>query len=230
MVEARLRPLWRLDYDPGMPPHRIPLRTDEIVVVAGIPRSGTSLLMQMLEAGGVPPLRDEVREPDEDNPRGYYELEAAKRLARDASWLGSARGHAVKIVHSLISRLPADFDYRVVLVERRLDEVLASQERMLVRLGGSAETAKETVLPADRLAQIFASQLVTVMAWLDAQPNLTWLHLSHGDLIAEPRESAARIDDFLGGALDRVAMAAAVEPDLHRVRADAPPVGDPIGR
>ena len=213
-----------------MQPHRVPLGADEIVVVAGIPRSGTALLMQMLEAGGIPPLRDDVREPDEDNPRGYYELSAAKRLARDASWLGSARGHAVKIVHSLVSRLPADFGYRVLLVERRLDEVLVSQERMLVRLGGSAETAKETVLSADRLAQIFAAQLVTVMGWLDAQPNLTWLHLGHADLIADPRESAARIDDFLGGALDRMAMAAVVEPDLHRVRAAAPPIDDPIER
>lgn len=187
-------------------------------MVAGIPRSGTSLLMQMLAAGGVPPLCDATRPPDADNPRGYFELAAARRLARDASWLDAAPGHAVKIVHALVSRLPDRHRYRVLLVERRMDEVLASQRRMLARVAGH-----EPALPPgddERLGRVFAAQLEEAKRWLERQPNLGWLALRHADLIADPEAQAARIDAFLGGGLDRSAMAAAVEPALHRVRAE----------
>jgi hypothetical protein len=187
---------------------------DEIVVVAGVPRSGTSLLMQMLAAGGVPLLCDDVRKPDPDNPRGYFELEAARRLARDSSWLDDARGRAVKLVHALVPKLPPRHRYRVLLVERRMDEVLASQERMLAR-GGSPPPAADA-----GLGEVFAAQLAEVGRWLAVQPNADWLPLRHAELIARPRECALRIDHFLGGGLDRAAMAAVVEPALYRVRAE----------
>jgi hypothetical protein len=187
---------------------------DEIVVVAGIPRSGTSLVMQMLAAGGVPLLRDDVRGPDPDNPRGYFELEAAKRLARDSGWLDQACGRAVKIVHALVPELPPRHRYRVLLVERRMDEVLVSQERMLAR-GASTPPVADA-----RLGDVFAAQLAAAKRWLAAQPNADWLLLRHADLIGRPADCAARIDHFLGGALDREAMVAVVEPALYRARAE----------
>jgi hypothetical protein len=192
---------------------------DEIVVVAGIPRSGTSLVMQMLEAGGLAPLCDGVRRPDADNPRGYYELEAAKRLARETDWLDAARGRAGKIVHALVPKLPSQHTYRVLLLERRLDEVLASQDRMLAR---RADGEPDAALPDDRLAAVFAAQQDAAKRWLAAQPNARWQTVRHADLIADPHASAARIADFLGGSLDRVAMAAVVEPALYRERASGP--------
>jgi len=200
---------------------------DEIVVVAGIPRSGTSLLMQMLGAGGMPLLCDGVRAPDPDNPRGYFELEAARRLARESGWLVAARGRAVKIVHALVPELPAQHRYRVLLVERRMDEVLASQERMLAR----AAQRDGTPPPAadERLGAVFAAQSTRLKRWLDAQPNVRWLLVPHADLIARPLGWAARIDEFLGGVLDRDAMASVVEPSLYRARgapAGAGPVSD----
>jgi LPS sulfotransferase NodH len=196
------------------------LGPDEIVVVAGVPRSGTSLLMQMLAAGGIAPHSDGVRAADPDNPRGYLEHEAAKRLARDSGWLAEARGRAVKVVHVLVPELPPRHAYRVLLVERRLDEVLASQERMLARREGR-EVGPDLPAPDERLAAAFRAQLETARCWLEAQPNVEWLRVRHADLIGDPAGSAARIADFLGEGLDRAAMAAAVEPALHRVRADA---------
>ena len=102
---------------------------DFITVVSGLPRSGTSMMMQMLAAGGISPMTDEVRAADSDNPRGYYELEKVKHLRQDHTWLKDAVGKAVKIVHLLLMELPADRDYRVILMQRDLEEVLRSQAR-----------------------------------------------------------------------------------------------------
>ena len=118
----------------------------------------------------------------------------------------------------------------MILAERRMDEVLASQERMLERLGDLAGGASEAVLSADRLAAVFADQLERIRRWLDAQPNVVWLHQHHADLLARPGESAARIANFLGGDLDRVAMAGAVEPELYRVRRSGSPADDFVTR
>ena len=110
----------------------------EIIVVSGLPRSGTSLMMQMLAAGGVEVVTDHVRTADTDNPRGYYEFELVKKIKQDASWLPEARGKAVKMVSQLLYDLPAGEKYRIIFLERDLDEVLVSQEKMLERLGRTA--------------------------------------------------------------------------------------------
>src|SRR5262245_20267166 len=109
--------------------------SNEIIVVSGLPRSGTSLMMQMLDRGGIPAVTDRLRAADEDNPRGYYEFEAVKRTKQDASWLPAARGRAVKLVSSLLYDLPNSEAYRVLFMQRDMDEVLESQEKMLARLG-----------------------------------------------------------------------------------------------
>src|SRR4026209_2745330 len=94
-----------------------------IVVVSGLPRSGTSMMMQMLQAGGLEILTDAVRTPDGSNPKGYFEFEAVKDLDKGQApaWLAGARGKAVKIVSSLVRWLPESNDYQVIFMQRNLN-------------------------------------------------------------------------------------------------------------
>ena len=174
-------------------------------MVSGVPRSGTSLVMQMLAAGGYPVLADESRPPDDHNPRGYLEYAPVKALRRDTSWLPEARGRAVKVIHALVSVLPEGCDYRLVLVRRDLHEVVASQEAMLPQ-------PLEDGLGADRLVEIFAAQLTELETWLAAQPHFRVLRLEHEALLSEPRAAAEQLAAFLDGGLDAAAMAAVVDP------------------
>jgi hypothetical protein len=187
--------------------------TPYVTVVSGAPRSGTSLMMQMLGAGGMELLTDGARRADRDNPRGYFELEAAGRLPADAEWLEKAVGRAVKLVHVLVPRLPADRRYRILLMRRDWREVLASQRVMLERGGGVPEG------PGDaRLAEIFAAQLAEVESWVSLSPQADLLQVDFNLLVREPLRTARRIAAFLDGELDPEDMAAAVLPSLYRQR------------
>jgi hypothetical protein len=184
-----------------------------ITVVSGLPRSGTSMMMQMLAAGGLPVLTDGRRSADADNPRGYYEYEAVKSLAQDASWLACAHGKAVKIVSALLAHLPDGCEYRVIFMRRPMAEVLASQRAMLERLGRA--------VPGDddaRLGELFARHLDDVAALLRRRPSIARLDVNYPDVIAAPLRVAAAVNAFLGGALDPAQMAATVAPELHRKR------------
>ena len=195
-------------------------RRSFVTVVSGVPRSGTSLVMRMLAAGGLKVLSDGARAPDADNPRGYYELEAVKRLGDEgasADWLAVARGSAVKIIHRLLPHLPVGADapvFRVLLLRRDLAEVVASQSAMLARSGGGPPDE----LSEARLAEIFAAQLREAEAFLGAA-DIAWLAVRHADLLADTAAACQRVDAFLGGGLDCASMAAAVEPALYRQRA-----------
>jgi hypothetical protein len=187
--------------------------TDFITVVTGLPRSGTSLMMQMLNAGGIRPLTDQVRAPDESNPRGYFEFEPVKRLRTDQSWLVQARGHAVKVVHVLVPHLPVDatLRYRVILMRRDMREILASQRVMLERQGKKSED--ETIL-----ARGYYAQLSALEEWLRAREEFSMLAIHYRELIENPRAAIIEIDNFLGGRLDIEAMVNAVDPELYRQR------------
>ncbi len=191
----------------------------EIVVVSGLPRSGTSLLMQVIHAGGIPAVVDHVRAPDPDNPRGYYEFERVKRLKADAGWLPAARGKVVKMVSQLLYDLPPTERYRVVFTERDVDEVLDSQEKMLARLGRPAA-------PRAEIARAFGMHLNRLHAWLAAQPNFAVLRVRYADVVVSPAAEVARVSAFLGGGLDVEAACAAVDPSLYRNRKAA---GAPAG-
>jgi tetratricopeptide (TPR) repeat protein len=185
-----------------------------ITVVSGLPRSGTSMMMQMLHAGGHPCLIDGERGADDDNPRGYFEIEKVKRLRTDASWLRDARGRALKIVAPLLMYLPAALPCRVLFMERDLHEVVASQRRMLERQGRTG-----AALSDDRLRETFARQLRQVRRLL-AERAVPTLWVSYRDAVERPTELATRVHAFLGGALDEVAMADAVDRRLYRQRKD----------
>lgn len=185
---------------------------ETITIVSGLPRSGTSLMMQMLAAGGIPPLTDDRRPPDEDNPRGYLEYEPAKGLQRDASWLSQAKGRTVKIVAQLLRFLPPGFDYRVVFMERDLDEVLRSQATMLARQGRSG--AK---LGPAALRRVFAAQVARIKEML-VMRGIPTLYVSFNESLRQAEESAVRVNGFFGGRLDERAMAGAVDSSLYRQR------------
>ncbi|MGE0815310.1 MAG: sulfotransferase family protein [Vicinamibacterales bacterium] len=186
-----------------------------IVIVSGLPRSGTSMMMTMLAAGGVPLVVDGVREADPSNPKGYFEYEPVKDLDKrgaDLGWLRGARGRAVKIISFLLTWLPEDFSYDVILMQRDLDEVLASQAEMLSRRGeapGEAEAARAT----------FEGHLAQLDRFLASRPCFRTLRVPYRDAVAAPAATAARVAAFLGRRLDTAAMAAAVDPALYRNRA-----------
>jgi Sulfotransferase domain len=183
----------------------------EIIIVSGLPRSGTSLMMQMLENGGIEVLTDQLRSADVDNPRGYYELEKVKKIKEDASWLPLARGKAFKMVSQLLYCLPPTEEYRIIFMNRDLDEVLRSQEKMLKRLGRSADTS-------DEMKQSFAMHLQKLQAWLQKQENMQVLRVSYNDLMGNPKGQAERVNEFLRGGANVPGMAKTVDPSLYRNR------------
>ena len=189
-----------------------------VTIVSGLPRSGTSMMMQMLAAGGMPVLADDARAPDPDNPRGYFEFGPAKRTARDGRWVGGAVGKAVKVVHLLVPALPAGYEYRVVFMCRDVREVLASQAEMLRRLGRRGADLR----PA-RLAEVFAGQLRRAREWVAGRAHFAALDVDYGQVVADPAGQAARVNRFLDGRLDEARMAAAVDPALYRRRGGRDP-------
>jgi len=191
-----------------------------IVVVSGLPRSGTSLAMRMLEAGGMPVLTDGVRAADVSNPNGYYELERVKTLdARgDTAWLGEARGRAIKIISFLLTWLPETYDYRVVFMDRRLDEVMASQDAMLLQRG------EQAVADAQRTAAaLYDEHLRQVERFLARRACFSVLRLEYAAVVDRPADAAARLAAFVRQPLDVARMAAVADPALYRNRHDAAP-------
>jgi LPS sulfotransferase NodH len=184
----------------------------DVIVVTGLPRSGTSLMMQMLDRGGIEIVTDHVRTADADNPRGYYEFEPVKAIERDASWLPAARGKAVKMVSFLLYHLPPTERYRFILMERNLDEVLASQEKMLQRLGRNAAASR------DEMKRSFELHLAGLNRWLARQSHAAVLRISYHELMATPQAQALRLCDFLDRQVNADRMLAAIDPQLYRNR------------
>lgn len=194
-------------------------KSDIVIIVSGLPRSGTSMMMKALEAGGVEALTDHIRKADEDNPKGYYEFERVKKTKEDPSWLPLANGKVVKMVYRLLYDLPQNYIYRVIFMIRDMQEILTSQKKMLQRSGKSQQPISD-----EQMAALFAAELDQCRRWLARQPNFTVLYVEYKDMIFQPEREACRIDDFLGAGLDVDAMAASVDPNLYRNRlADADP-------
>jgi hypothetical protein len=191
----------------------------EIVVVTGLPRSGTSMLMQAVTAGGLNPLTDGLRIPDEDNPRGYFEFEPATRLRTDRSWVPRARGKVVKLVLPLLPNLPPGETYRIIVIQRDLSEVAASQRRMLERLQRLDQAAALSEEELDRAYRVHEEE---VLRWLARRGEIAVLALDYVDTLADPQSTAARIGAFLGRGFDARACAAAIAPELRRQYRNVP--------
>ncbi len=187
-----------------------------IIVVSGLPRSGTSMLMKMLEAGGVEVASDGQRTADTDNPKGYYELERVKDLSKekDKSWVRDLRGKTVKVISYLLKDLPEGHSYKVVFLNRDLNEVMASQNKML----------KHRSVPFDpkddgKMIRNFEAHLREVQAMLHSDVRFEALYLNHRDILHDPHAASGRINGFLGGHLDETKMAGVVDHNLYRNRA-----------
>jgi hypothetical protein len=184
-----------------------------IVIVSGLPRSGTSLMMQMLQAGGMPLLIDDQRPADADNPNGYWEYEPVKRLQQDHTWMPQAEGKAMKVVSALLQYLPRSHTYKIIFMHRPLPEVLASQAVMLQRRGEQGGKADDQTLAA-----VFGQHLDRTERWLAMQQHMTVLSVNYHETLADPVATATRVAQFIGLPLAVEDMARAVDPRLHRQR------------
>ncbi len=192
-----------------------PPETTPVIVVSGLPRSGTSMMMKMLEAGGLDVYVDDMRSPDDDNPEGYYEFERVKQLDKgDTDWVQDARGQVVKVISALLAYLPPKCEYKVIFMHRNIQEVLASQQKMLDRreeAGGS--------LSDEEMAELYRKHLAQVDDWLKQQPNFSVLEVDYNQLLADPAPQTDLVNRFLGGTLNSEGMMAVVNPTLYRNRA-----------
>ncbi len=185
-----------------------------LTIVSGLPRSGTSMMMKMLEAGGIPVLIDEIREADDDNPRGYYEFEPVKKTKHDASWVADSMGKVVKMVHLLLLDLPLEYEYRVVFMRRHLDEVVRSQNVMLQRKGKGTDD-----LPAEQIKKLYLSQIDKVQSYTSEHAShFQLIEIDYNSVLEDPAPRIEQLQTLLGD-LDASAMQTVVEPSLYRNRA-----------
>jgi hypothetical protein len=188
-----------------------PVPAPYVVVVSGLPRSGTSMMQKMLEAGGVTPLVDQVRAADENNPNGYYEFERVKALKDgDKNWLVEAQGKSVKVISALLQYLPPTYNYRVLFMQRNLDEILASQHKMLVDRGEPAGTVSD-----EEMMRLFQAHQLQVSTWLEKQKNFRTLNVYYNALLQDPLPQSESINQFLDGRLQVDEMVKVVDPQLH---------------
>jgi nucleoside diphosphate kinase len=185
----------------------------EIIIVSGMPRSGTSMMMKMLESAGLEILTDKLRTADENNPKGYYEFERVKNLkAGDFEWFSEAQGKVVKVISVLLEFLPNQYQYKIIFMRRNMEEVLSSQRQMLVRVGKQDEASD------DKLAELYENHLKKTETWLEQQPNMSMLYISYNQILHDPGPDLNRINQFLGGDLDVQSMLQVVDQNLYRER------------
>ncbi|MFM8289010.1 MAG: tetratricopeptide repeat protein, partial [Planctomycetaceae bacterium] len=202
-------------------PVALPPLAETVVIVTGLPRSGTSMMMQMLQAGGITPFADDHRPADESNPKGYLEHELARKLAADQTWVGGAKGQAVKIVAQLLPHLPRDHKYRIVMMHRPLAEIVASQKKLLKRLGKEGGQISD-----ESLQKTFAQQVRQVRALLGhfrQQGLLDVLDIKYHDVLRDPQSVARQLAGFMGTQFDVGKAAWAVDPSLRHETSGEPP-------
>lgn len=192
------------------------LNAETVTVVSGLPRSGTSLLMNILEGAGQPILADGLRRADHDNPNGYYEYEPVKALPTNSDWVKDARGKVVKVIYRLLPHLPAPLAYDVLFMDRDLDEVIASQDAMIRRLSG--QLPEQSAIGVDSLVRAQRQDLKRVLSWLSQQPNFRVLHVDFNRLLRNSEPELRRLGEFLDLPLDVVALQQRIEPKLYRNR------------
>lgn len=199
--------MWKRIFGKKNQPHQ------PITIVSGLPRSGTSMMMRMLVAGGMEVVVDNIRRADEDNPEGYYEFERVKKIKEDVSWLDDTYGKAFKMVSSLLYALPKEKKYRVICMERAMPEILASQKAMLQRKGEGSSGPDD-----EKMGQMFAKHLATTKGWLKEQDNIDVIYVSYNDVLVNPRKNVQMVQQFLGTHLDVDKMVEVVDQALYRNR------------
>lgn len=191
---------------------------EPIIVVSGLPRSGTSMMMKMLTAAGMTVAQDGIRSADEDNPKGYFELEKVKELdkVQEKGWMKDYRGQVVKVISFLLRDLPPDNNYKVIFMLRELEEVLASQKKMLERRNEPADAVDD-----EKMKKNYDNHLRKVRYMLEREANMDVLYVKYDEVVANPRGEAERVNKFLGGEFDVEKMTAAVDGSLYRNRKES---------
>ncbi len=185
-----------------------------IYVVSGLPRSGTSMMMKMLEAGGLYPMTDNIRTADDDNLQGYYEFERVKAMKEgDTAWVGDAQGKVIKVISALLEHLPSTYQYKIVFMEREMMEILASQRKMLERRGKPGNPAED-----GKFAELYGKHLEKVKSWLSAQPNMSVFYVRYNEMVADPAGYANKVAEFLGSAVYVEAMKNVPQEQFYRQR------------
>ncbi len=187
---------------------------DYITIVSGLPRSGTSMMMRMLQAGGMDVLTDNIRTPNEDNPLGYFEIENVKKLKEgEFGWLSEAEGKAIKVISALLKHLPDQYSYKVIFMRRDIDEVLASQKQMMVR-----RNEPVNIINDDELGLVFKKHLVQVEHWLAEQRNFEVVYVDYKDVINDTKSNLMKMRQNLDITFDIEPMLNVPDQGLYRQR------------
>jgi predicted ATPase len=191
-----------------------PAKKQPIVVVSGLPRSGTSMMMKMLAEGGLSIVTDAQRVADDDNPNGYFEFERVKQMsAGDSAWVDEAGGKVVKVISALLEHLPTSHIYKVIFMERAMPEILASQKKMLVNRSEANKIADA------EMEEQYRAHLKAVRPWLARQPHMETLYVDYNKMVADPAPIIARVVEFLGLPLNVERMLSVPNERLYRNRA-----------
>ena len=185
---------------------------NQVTIVSGLPRSGTSLMMQMLDKGGLDILQDQLREADISNPKGYYEYKPVMSLYKDNSWLSKGQDKAVKVVAPLLKYLDSTLRYKIVFMRRDLNEIIQSQQKMI---GKSEQEFPVT------LYNKYQKLLANVTLWDKSEPGVEILYVNYTDVLESPAIELARIEKFLGIAINKQEMINCVDVSLYRNRTKA---------
>ena len=185
-----------------------------IYVVSGLPRSGTSMMMKMLEAGGLLPVTDNERTADEDNPKGYYEFERVKKMSEgDVAWVKDAPGKVVKVISYLLQHLPPGYDYKVIFMRRAMPEILASQKKMLINRGEPTDKVSD-----EELSLLYEKHLEKTFNWLNQQKNFSYMEADYNQMLKNPGSLLPQMKAFLGNHLNFEKVAEVVDPKLYHQR------------
>ena len=184
-----------------------------ITIVSGLPRSGTSMMMQILESGGMKVVTDNIRKANEDNPHGYYEYEKVKEIKEDTGWLKEARGKAFKMVSQLLYDLPPDENYKVVFMKRKMNEILASQSKMLERMGSGKDSTSD-----EKMGEFFDKHLSKIIDWIEGRKYIDVLYIDYNDLLINPDEHIKTLNRFLNYKLNEEEAVKVIDRSLYRNR------------
>ena len=184
-----------------------------ITIVSGLPRSGTSMMMQILEFGGMKVVTDNIRKANEDNPYGYYEYEKVKEIKEDTGWLKETRGKAFKMVSQLLYDLPSDENFKVIFMKRKMNEILASQSKMLERMGSRKDGTSDV-----KMGEFFNKHLLKVIDWMESRKYIDVLYIDYNDLLINPDEHIKTLNRFLNYKLNEEKAVKVIDKSLYRNR------------
>lgn len=191
---------------------RMMVRDDTNYIVSGLERSGTSMMMQMLAAGEIPVAYTDSRKADMHNPRGYFELEGGKiinSLMKGIFPMEMYKGKFIKITAYGLSYLPTECTYKIIYMERNLEEVLDSMEKMSQIIDQNREETKQSFMKLNE----------KVKKEITSKNNIAVLFVNYNEMLKDPQPNIEKICQFIGPyEYNREKMISVVDTHLYRQR------------